>query len=217
MNDVSLDTVQALIANARRLGLTWTLTPGTVAPGAGDGSLVPVVVDGDDVAINTVSLVGAQGVGMRVMVLTVPPAGNYIIGYYGVATTRRALVYADTHVCDADLTLSTSDQVLSNCTHTFTITSPATLIVQGAIDFNETVGPGVSLCVGSLQLDGSLLIGFTSNMRVANDRQTPSHMYAVELDPGTYTVDMRARRTVAAGTQVALANDTTAMTVQLFQ
>lgn len=209
--------VQSILQNAERFGLKWTLIPGTVI-GVNTGSTqIQVLVDGDVIPVGAYSLVGLAPVGTRVMLLITNPTGNYVIGYFGTTTPRQSLVYAETHVCDTDLTLSTSDQILSNCTHSFTLTAPGKLIVQGAIDFTETVGPGVSLCVGSLQLDSTLLIGFTANMRVANDRQTPSNMCAIDLDAGSYTVDMRARRITAAGTQVALASDTTAMTVQIFQ
>jgi hypothetical protein len=72
--------IGAVQDNAQRLGLIWTLTPGTVTA----ASPLAVRLDspsGDaEVAIPVVSLIGMLGAGARVMVVSVPPAGQYIIG-----------------------------------------------------------------------------------------------------------------------------------------
>ena len=80
----SLASVSELLAQAQRLGLTWELRPGTVKQ-ADDvtSAFNPLVsMDGDDIdtLISTSSLAGPLAVGMRVMVMFVPPAGNYVIG-----------------------------------------------------------------------------------------------------------------------------------------
>lgn len=67
---------QSIVDRAKSLGLTWTLRPGSIAT---DG--VSILYDGDTEPINAVNLTGdALTSGGRVMGLTVPPSGNFIIG-----------------------------------------------------------------------------------------------------------------------------------------
>ncbi len=67
---------QETVDTAKRLGLTWTLRPGTVAT----PSPLTVTYDGDTVPIGMVSMVGDLVTGDRVYCIAVPPAGNFIIG-----------------------------------------------------------------------------------------------------------------------------------------
>lgn len=90
---VSLASVDELVSQARRLGIVWDLRPGVVqrAPGA-QGPYDPLVaLDGDDVVseIQVSSLVGGVAPGMRVMVMLVPPVGNYIIGILSTSVLKR--------------------------------------------------------------------------------------------------------------------------------
>lgn len=87
--------VKSMVDNAKRLGLTWGLRMGTVT-GLNTSSSIEVQMDGDDNSITVTSIIGSQVVGARVYVISVPPAGNYIIGvanllYPGqrIATTTR--------------------------------------------------------------------------------------------------------------------------------
>jgi hypothetical protein len=69
-------TASAIVDNANALGLTWRLRPATVAVNS------QIVVDGDSEPIDwTDTLIGPVLVGQRVWVITVPPSGNYIIGF----------------------------------------------------------------------------------------------------------------------------------------
>lgn len=77
-------TTVALIEQARRLGLAWTLTPATVSVDSTDVMNVQVIIDGSPLnATRAISLIGQLVTGTRVMVISVPPQGNYIIGFYG--------------------------------------------------------------------------------------------------------------------------------------
>jgi hypothetical protein len=71
---------EAVVERAKSLGLTWTLRPGTVFSVAGNASSLMVTVDGDDVPIGVVSLIGRVYANDRVMTLLIPPGGNFIIG-----------------------------------------------------------------------------------------------------------------------------------------
>ena len=77
--------VQEIIAQARRLGLTWTLRYATVLDG-GTPKNVTAKFDGDDSTgrgvggSGFISLIGPVPPGSRVAAIYVPPAGQYIIG-----------------------------------------------------------------------------------------------------------------------------------------
>jgi hypothetical protein len=70
---------KSLVENAKRLGLTWRLTLGTVTEVTSADSL-QVRLDGDTVSITVISMLGTSAVGNRVYVITVPPAANYAVG-----------------------------------------------------------------------------------------------------------------------------------------
>jgi len=74
--------VQVAADTGKRLGLTWTLRPGTIT------AIDPLTVvhDGDfqQTKIGIISLIGRLPVGTRVMTLGIPPAGNYAIGLIDV-------------------------------------------------------------------------------------------------------------------------------------
>lgn len=85
---------KAIVNNAKRLGLTWTLTLATVT----NASPVEAIVDGDSVPIGMVSMVGFLSLGQRVYVIQVPPSGNFIVGfvsaarsYYGIGNQTGTL------------------------------------------------------------------------------------------------------------------------------
>jgi hypothetical protein len=71
----------------------WDLRPATVFDSSGTlGAYEPrVVMDGDiqSANIQVASLMGPVANGMRVMVMRVPPVGNYIIGMFNPAQMQR--------------------------------------------------------------------------------------------------------------------------------
>lgn len=73
-DDVST-LVSALVDNAKRLGLTWTLRRATVD----SVSPLRVIYDGDTVSIDVFALNALPYIGQRVTGIWVPPAGNFII------------------------------------------------------------------------------------------------------------------------------------------
>jgi len=69
----------ALVAEAKRLGLTWSIRPATVFT-AETGSLVATgIFDGDNTNVPMINLLGAD-IGDRVYVIQIPQGGNYIFG-----------------------------------------------------------------------------------------------------------------------------------------
>jgi hypothetical protein len=82
--EISVVGVEELLTNARRLGLLQTYRPGTVYESPSDLTQVMVTLDGDLEPIRAQSLAGGVLEGSRVMVMTVPPQGVYIIGFVGI-------------------------------------------------------------------------------------------------------------------------------------
>lgn len=80
MTDDTGEQIKAVKDNAARIGLTWQIIYATVSDGS-DPKAVTIVFDGDTdaVIVPAVSLVGPCLNGSRVAVITVPPAGTYII------------------------------------------------------------------------------------------------------------------------------------------
>lgn len=114
-------TVAATYANAQRNGLTWRLVPGTVISG-GTVTNIPVLLDGDTSdTIRAQSLTGVFNTGDRVMVMVVPPQGNYIIGSYGAPPTS----FVDEIVRTSSVgPFTTTEQLLDQ----ITFTSPSSLL-----------------------------------------------------------------------------------------
>ncbi len=65
-----------VVIDARRLGLIWTMQNATVT----STSPVQATMDGDNVSIQVTSMIGPLRLGLRVYIIQVPPAGNYVIG-----------------------------------------------------------------------------------------------------------------------------------------
>lgn len=85
IGDEATALVEAVVENADKLGLKWELRPATVSMVSQASLRVTVVMDGDDsnVTMPAFTLIGQVSVGQRVMVVSVPPQGAYIIGSYG--------------------------------------------------------------------------------------------------------------------------------------
>jgi len=93
---------KALVGNAKRLGLQWTLRLATVVEGS-NASAVSATYDGDTVPISMTSMIGTMSVGQRVYVIQVPPSGNFIVGMtpgmyrarQTLAGTQATIVFSD--------------------------------------------------------------------------------------------------------------------------
>lgn len=85
--------IAALVANAKRLGLTWGIRPATVSIGTEGTAHVQATYDGDNAKLAMLSLLGEPlDAGDRVMVISVPPAANYIVGRLGSSFTSYRFV-----------------------------------------------------------------------------------------------------------------------------
>lgn len=75
-------TARAIVENAERLGLTWTMRMATVTNvvQVANSNFIPARYDGDDASINMVNMTEVPlESGARVYAIRVPPSGNFII------------------------------------------------------------------------------------------------------------------------------------------
>lgn len=77
-DQVVLGSVEEVKNNADNLNLQWILRPATVVSAAGD-TTYQCIYDGDTTPTLMISTVGALVNGTRIMVVFIPPSGNYIV------------------------------------------------------------------------------------------------------------------------------------------
>jgi hypothetical protein len=192
---------KAIKDTAQRLGLTWSLRPGTIQPS--DSGAIQVSLDGDqDVArVTVVSLIGPVVPLSRVMVLIIPDAmfviGN-VTGAVPRVMTNRVLM-----VSNADVTLTTSYQVVPNTLVTVVTSGLATWEVIGDFDM-DTTGAGTTIMVGSLFVDGVQQTGDA----VWGSNAVTERVNVVQMWDGTFhnagahNFQLQAIKTVNVGTNV---------------
>lgn len=198
---------QAVVDRAKSLGLTWTLRPATVS------AIVPssVVYDGDTVVVGAVSLTGNTIPGDRVMMLQIPPGGNYIIGRlpgspktatYTTPTFRGELLSL------ADVTLTTSTQNVGQLL-TVVLASAGQYLVTGSADLDQTASGGNNLGGATLQVNGvgrgdQILFGVTA----AGQRAVLSKTWVGTLAAGSNTFRLVASKSLNIGTFICRAAGT---------
>jgi len=88
--DITATTIEALRANAQRLGLIWNRRMAEVNDGT-DPAAVMATFDGDAEPVPMVSMIGMVSAGQRVYVDIVPPGANFIVGRPGGYRSRQLL------------------------------------------------------------------------------------------------------------------------------
>lgn len=78
--DMLATGTQELVEHAKKFGLTWELRIARVVNGDTPKN-VTAIFDGDLIPIPMMSLAGRLVVDSRVHVITVPPAGHFVVGY----------------------------------------------------------------------------------------------------------------------------------------
>jgi hypothetical protein len=162
---VSLASTEEIVAQAQRLGLVWGLRPGTVTDVSDAGSPYNprIQMDGDPVNISlpTVSLIGGLALGMRVMVMHVPPMGNYLVGVINPDTTKRY-------------------EIGSLTTHGTTITTTET-VMETFTSFNVLGGAAYRV-----EVDGYLVAATTTftTFRLRKTNTAGQSLNASDLHPG---------------------------------
>jgi hypothetical protein len=99
--------ITALLTEARRLGLVWGLRPATAQ---GDGNYI---YDGDQEPIKAVNLITPVSAGYRVMIMFVPPSGNYVVGELSPPPRGRGLFIETSETTSSPAVGTSESTVLS--------------------------------------------------------------------------------------------------------
>lgn len=213
---------QTIVNRAKQLGIQWNLRPCTSTAASTTSSTVSAVFDGDTQAINMVNLTGREIMpGFRLMVLIVPPSGNYVIGHLGTPTPGLA-IYNDAATAGSTavtfyqdmpgspqvtLTKLYSTSLLRVDLH---VTASASVVLNSARFAVNLQGPTLSADVD--------IAGFFWNAATEHHQVSGTRLIAPSPEPGLFTVTLRWRRAVGAGTISQDGNDWNSFAVsEVFQ
>lgn len=163
---LTASTMSALVANAKRLGLTWGMHLGTVH--SWTDTTAAVILDGDTSYVATKSMVGALTKGDRVYVMEVPPNSLYVVGR--ATPTESSTDIPDGSITTAKLADSavTTIKLANN-----SVTSAK--IVDGTIDTVDLADGSVteaklanSSVTSAKIVDGTIATGDLANDAVTN-------------------------------------------------
>lgn len=190
---------QAVVDGAKRLGLTWTLRPATVATSA-DGPVV--IYDGDTIVTGAVPLNGNAIPGDRVMMLQIPPGGNYIIGRLPGTplTPLMTSTFRGETVSAGDVVITTVAQTITPLV-SLALTSPGEYMITASVDIDYTVSGGNNLVAVALQVDGvgqtdQIIFQITANAT----RIVLSKSWYGTLTTGTHTFQLIVAKSLNTGT-----------------
>lgn len=206
---------QAIQDNAKRLGLTWTLRPGTVQSYDGASGQASVVFDNDTVAIGAVSLIGVLATGQRVMGMIVPPGGNFIIGGLEPFAPQVTTVYGQ-----ATLNTTTSGGFVNMGTvspHRFTYTKYSDhtdVLVSAHIQFFVT-GTVATAAVFALTNGTQIVECGRMVVNVLSSHTQTSNVSRLRgMQAGIHTMNMQWARLAGLGILSITSDDTISVSLQ---
>jgi hypothetical protein len=210
---------RAVIDNADRNGLKWTLKLATVTSDQNNTNpnRVTARYDGDSGGVTMLSAIGVPAAGSRVMCIQVPPSGNFIIG--NVQGTCMSQLTSRTEVrLQSDFTPLTA--VNQNIiTTNILIAGGFAWKVTGFFDFSMSVA-GTTQGWGFLSGPNGLEQAITTfGMAATSDRACVSQVWTgVTANNGAsgFTFTLQGRLSVASGT-VKLNAFNTSMLVEIYQ
>lgn len=197
--------IEEAVKEAIRLGVQWQMRMGTVQV---RGNRPMVLLDGDAKAIPTLPIAGAAAVGNRVMVCSVPPSLNVIIGgTIGYPQTMNNL-----HLVrlGSNTTLNIAQASMGLVSET--VNDGAVWVATGLISANTTVVSAGTDALGLLELDAVQQTGRARGSIATLGVTTGYQQWAGTLTAsGLHTWEFFGAKSNAGGTVAALANDTTLM------
>lgn len=145
--------IKALKGNAFRMGLTWRMRLGTVTAVSSNPDVVEARLDGDSVSISMVSMIGPLSLDDRVYVITIPPAGNYVVGF--VASSFLGPRVATTVLTAASGTFTTAETLVASVTANLVFGRVYRITFDGA--FNLTVDGVIRVSIRENSVAGTIL------------------------------------------------------------
>lgn len=197
--------IQEAVNEAIRLGMQWQMRLGTVQV---QGNRPMVLLDGDAVAIPTLPLTGAVGTGNRVMVISVPPSLNAIVGgVVGHPRTNNNLHIVRLASNTALALAQTSMGIISE-----NVNEGAFWMATGLVSANTTVVAAGVDALGLLELDGVQQTGRARGSIATLGVTTGYQQWAGTVPSGgLHTWEFFGAKSGAGGTVTALGTDTTLM------
>jgi len=208
----------AVVDRAKSLGLTWTLRPATVSTVETSSLSATVIYDGDDVPVGCVSLIGTAVPTDRVMMLQIPPGGNYVIGRLPGSpfTLKTTTTFRGETNSLVDVTLTTSAQAVTPLT-SLALKSAGEYIITGNADIDYFTAGTNNLVAVALQIDG---VGLTEQIifqtNASGNRYSLAHTWHGTLTAGTHTFQMIGIKSLATG-GIATREVGTSFVYQIFQ
>lgn len=192
----------AMVERAKALGLTWTLRPASAGTGTGDNPIV--TYDGDTERVGAVSLIGDIIPGDRVMMLQVPPAGNFVLGRIGgiagsKTSVRQTATFRTSVAATGDTTLTTASQNIIPAV-ALTLASDADYLFTLNVDWDAFIAGGNNLCAATIQIDG---VGLADQMifqqNTSGVREVVSRTWYGTLLAGSHTLQPIAAKSLNTG------------------
>lgn len=175
-----------------------------------------VIYDGDSEQLGAVSLVGGVLPGDRVMMIQVPPAGNFIISRLAEVTVKAIPTFRGEVAATGDTILTTASQAIMPIL-SLAITSDCEYLMTPNVDWDAFVAGGNNLCAATLQVDG---VGLANQMifqeNTSGVRIVASKTYYGTLTSGTHTFQMIAAKSLNTGGWAVRAAGTS-LVYQIFQ
>lgn len=210
---------QTVVAEAKRLGLLWSVRYATVVSG-GDPGNVHVIYDGDpeDTVVEfLVSVVGKFHYGQRVVVFAVPPAGNFVVG------TLNSPKYADagaqvgfvSSIANSAAIGTTPTAVLTQFTNMQLYDGVAYRVICDGNHFSSGAGilDQLSFWTDAVSTGGTVFLG---NHRTEGGASTHYHAQQIFRKVGTRLVDTwYLASNSTSGTVTQFAGITTARYVEV--
>jgi hypothetical protein len=134
------------------------------------------------------------------MVILIPPAGSYIISSL-LGDVPRELVHRSWRPSTADVTLSTLAQLLPGTEITVNVPGTFEYEATAFFDFDGTVS-GTTRLIGELFINGTVVTSVANLDIVGVERANVGQQWVGTANGGAI-FDIRARRTVNSGTQIA--------------
>lgn len=196
---------RAIVDRAKALGLIWTLRPATV--GSINVAEALVTYDADSEFNGAFSLISGVRAGDRVMMLQVPPAGNFIIGRLGLGAVNASLRAQQRST--GDVTLTTTPQAVTPSVSVSIASESSDYLVIASFDLDHTVSGGANLGIGILQVDGVAVSGTVQfGVSAAAQRASVCSTWYGTLEQGSHTFQLFANKTVNVGTFICRATHT---------
>jgi hypothetical protein len=206
---------QAIQDNAKRLGLTWTLRPGTVQAYSGDSGQVSIIFDGDTTAIGAVSLAGILIPAQRVMGMIIPPGGNFIIGGLEPFAPHITNVYGQAPVTTTVSGAFVNIGTVSPVQFTYTKYSDHTdILISAHIQFFVGVSAGTQAVFALTNGTQIAEIGRMQTNVINSHTQTSNVSRLTGMSAGIHTINLQWARLAGVGTLAMTAEDTISVSMQ---